>query len=220
MFITLEGIDRSGKTTQAAMLAEALGPETVLLREPGGTEAGERIRALLKDPDVELNPGAELLLFGAARSALATEVIAPAKEAGGDVVCDRYIDSTVAYQGEAIGHFLVDAPGYEGRTALEIGIELIEQMNSLVIGGCVPDLTVLVRVDPETAAGRGQQRVEAGAEHGADRFERRGIEFQAQVAAAYDELARRHPERIAVVDGSGSPDEVHAAVLSVVGARR
>ena len=220
MFVTLEGIDRSGKTTQAALLAEALGPETLLLREPGGTEAGERIRDLLKDPAIELNPGAELLLFGAARSALATEVIAPAKEADREIVCDRYIDSTVAYQGEAIGHFFVDEPGNEGRSALEIGIELVEQMNSLVIGQCVPDLTVLVRIDPETAAGRGQQRIESGADDGSDRFEGRGIEFQYQVAAAYDELARRHPERIVAIDGSGSPEAVHAAVLERVRERR
>jgi dTMP kinase len=220
VFVTLEGIDRSGKTTQADLLAAALGPDTLLLREPGGTEAGERIRDLLKDPAVELNPGAELLLFGAARSALATEVISPAKEKGADIVCDRYIDSTVAYQGRAIGEYFVDAPGYEGRGALEIGIELVEQMNSLVIGHCTPDLTVLVRVDPDTAAARGQQRLASGAEDGADRFEGRGIEFQRQVAEAYDELARRHPERIAVVDGERSPEDVHAAVLQAVRERR
>lgn len=220
MFITLEGIDRSGKTTQANLLARALGPETLLLREPGGTEAGERIRDLLKDPNVELNPGAELLLFGAARSALATEVISPAKEAGTEIVCDRYIDSTVAYQGEAIGQFFVDGAGYEGKSALEIGIEMVEQMNSLVIGHCVPDLTVLIRIDPEAAAARGQQRLASGADDGSDRFEGRGIEFQRQVAATYDELARRHRERIVAVDGGGSPEDVHAEVLRVVRERR
>lgn len=220
MFITLEGIDRSGKSTQAAMLAEALGPETLLLREPGGTAAGERIRELLKDPEVELNPGAELLLFGAARSTLATEVIAPAKEAGRDIVCDRYIDSTVAYQGEAIGQYFVDEPEHEGRSALEIGIGLIEQMNALVIGECVPDLTVLVSVDPETALARGRERLAAGNDDGADRFEGRGVEFQRRVAFAYDELSRRHPGRIVVVDGNGSPEDVHAKILQVVRERR
>jgi dTMP kinase len=220
VFITLEGIDRSGKSTQAALLAEALGPETLLLREPGGTEAGERIRDLLKDPAVELNPGAELLLFGAARSALATEVIAPAKQAGREIVCDRYIDSTAAYQGEAIGQFFVDEPDNEGRSALEIGIELVEQMNSLVIGQCVPELTILVRIDPETAAGRGQQRIESGADDGSDRFEGRGIEFQHRVAAAYDELARRHPERIVAIDAHGSPEDVHTRILRLVEERR
>jgi dTMP kinase len=220
VFITLEGIDRSGKTTQAALLAEALGPETLLLREPGGTTAGERIRDLLKDPEVELSPAAELLLFGAARSALATAVIAPAKAAGREIVCDRYIDSTAAYQGEAIGQFFVDAPGSEGRSALELGIELVEQMNPLVIGDCVPDLTLLVRIDPETAASRGQQRIESGADDGSDRFEVRGVEFQRRVSAAYDELARRHPERIVVIEGGGDSGEVQARIMEAVEARR
>ncbi len=200
MFVTLEGIDRSGKTTQAAMLARALGPDTVLLREPGGTAVGERVREILKDPDLELSPAAELLLFNAARSQLANEVVAPAREAGRDVVCDRYIDSTVAYQG----------------VARELGVELVSELNSLVIGDCVPDVTVLLRVDVDTAWDRGRRRM---AEDGADRFESEGIEFQREVAAAYDDLAELHPERIVVVDGDGRPEEVHARVLEVVNGR-
>jgi len=174
VFITLEGIDRSGKTTQAALLAEALGPETLLLREPGGTEVGERIRALLKDPDLELRPGTELMLFAAARAELAGSVIVQATDAGRDVVCDRYVDSSAAYQGAAVGELFLDAPEHPG-TAREIGIALIERLNTLLIGGCIPDLTVLVRVDPEAAARRGQQRVEAGGEDGGDRFEGRVV---------------------------------------------
>lgn len=220
MFITLEGIDRSGKTTQAAMLAEALGPATVLLREPGGTAAGERIRTILKDPTLALNPGAELLLFCAARSELATTVIAPAKAEGRDVVCDRYVDSTAAYQGAAIGAFFVDAPGFEGRSALDIGIELIEGLNRLIIGECVPDLTLLLRVDPETATDRGQQRLAAAGSGVADRFEARGIEFQRELAAAYEELANRHPERIVPIDGEGEPDQVHLRAMQVVRSTR
>jgi dTMP kinase len=216
VFVTLEGIDRSGKSTQAAMLADALGPDTLLLREPGGTEAGERIRTLLKDPAVELGPGAEALLFLAARSQLATGVIAPARQAARDIVCDRYIDSTIAYQGEAIGHFFLDSPEYPEMSALEIGIELGERLNSLVIGECVPDLTVLVRIDPELAERRGQQRLAEGA----DRFEGRGLDFQRQVAVAYDALAERHPDRIVVVDGGGTPEDVHAQVLAAVKERR
>ena len=92
MFVTLEGIDRSGKTTQAALLARALGPDTLLLREPGGTPLGERVRDLLMDASLELGPGVELLLFSAARAALSGQVIHPAKEAGRDIVCDRFID--------------------------------------------------------------------------------------------------------------------------------
>ncbi|HSI81925.1 MAG TPA: dTMP kinase [Solirubrobacterales bacterium] len=220
MFITLEGIDRSGKTTQAAMLAGALGPRTLLVREPGGTPAGERIRGLLKDSDLELGPGAELMLFCAARSELASRVIAPACDERRDVVCDRYIDSTAAYQGAAIGELYAGGPGYEGRDAREIGFELIERLNAIVVGACVPDLTILVRVDPEAAAARGQQRLDAGSADGSDRFEARGIAFQREVADAYDELARRNPERIVVVDGAGSPAEVHERVIAAVAERR
>jgi dTMP kinase len=204
VFITLEGIDRSGKTTQAALLAEALGPQTVQLREPGGTPAGERIRDLLKDPGLDLTAGAELLLFNAARAQLASEVIGPARDRGLDVVCDRYVDSTLAYQGVARG----------------LGIELVERLNSLVVGECMPDLTLLLRVDPDAAADRGQVRLAAGELDGSDRFEAEGVEFQRRVAAAYDELAARHPERIAVIDGSGDPPEVHRRVLELVEARR
>ena len=203
MFITLEGIDRSGKTTQAAMLAEALGPDTVRLREPGGTEVGERVRDLLKDRELELDPRAELLLFCAARAELAARVIGPARDAGRDIVCDRFVDSTTAYQGVARG----------------LGVELVEQLNSVAVGPCMPDLTVLLRVDPDAAEDRGQQRLAEGGEDGSDRFESEGIALQRTVAAAYDELAQRHRDRIVVVDGSGTPGEVHARVLEVVRAR-
>ncbi len=203
MFVTLEGIDRSGKTTQAALLARALGPDTVLLREPGGTGVGERIRDLLKDPDLALDPRAELLLFCAARAELAERVIQPAKEAGHDVVCDRFIDSTAAYQGVARG----------------LGVGIVEQLNEFVVGPCMPDVTLLLRVAPDTAEARGQQRLAEGAEDGSDRFESEGIELQRAVAAAYDELAERHADRIVVVEGTGSPEEVHERVLEVVRGR-
>jgi dTMP kinase len=204
VFITLEGIDRSGKTTQAAMLARALGPGTLQLREPGGTPLGERIREILKDRDLEYGPGIELLLFSAARGALAGDVIAPAVEAGRDVVCDRFIDSSVAYQGAARG----------------LGVEHVEQFNEVVIRGCVPDLTLLLRIDPDDAEERGQQRLAAGEADGSDRFEGEGIEFQRAVAAAYDELAARHSDRIAVIDAEGDPDEVHERVMAAVRERR
>ena len=200
MFVTLEGIDRSGKTTQAALLAEALGPETLLLREPGGTDAGERIRGLLKDPAGELDPRTELLLFCAARAELCARLVRPALERGHDVVCDRFVDSTVAYQGAARG----------------LGTELVERLNEIAIAGCLPDVTVLLRIDPERAEARGQQRLAEGAADGADRFEGEGIEFQRLVAAAYDELAARHGDRIAVVDAAGDVAEVHARVMEVV----
>ena len=200
MFITLEGIDRSGKTTQAAMLARALGSGATLLREPGGTEAGERVRSLLKDPAVELDAAAELLLFCAARAELCARVVRPALDADRDVVCDRFTDSTLAYQGVARG----------------LGIGTVEALNTIATAGCVPDLTVLLRLDPEEAERRGQQRLGDGE----DRFESEGIDFQRRVAAAYDEIAARNPERVAVVDAVGSESEVHGRVVELVEQRR
>ena len=204
MFITLEGIDRSGKTTQAALLHESLGPRATLLREPGGTEAGERLRELLKDPATALDPRTELLMFCAARAELCASVVEAAIAAGRDVICDRFIDSTVAYQGVARG----------------LGPEIVERINEFAIGRCLPDLTVYLRIDPDEAARRGQQRLAAGLRDGTDRFEAEGPEFQRRVATAYDELAERHPERIVTLDGAGPPEDVHASVLELVRARR
>jgi dTMP kinase len=196
VFITLEGIDRSGKTTQAELLSGALGPETLLVREPGGTDAAERIRELLADPDLALDPMSELLLFGAARADLVSRVIRPALDAGRDVVCDRFADSTLAYQGVARG----------------LGAGPVEELNRLATGGLEPDLTVLLRIDPEPAARRGGL--------GGDRFEGEGVEFQRAVAGAYDEIAARHPERVAVLDAARDPDAVHADVIALVEERR
>jgi dTMP kinase len=203
VFVTLEGIDRSGKTTQAALLRDALGPGTLLLREPGGTEVGERVRDLLKDPDTDLDPRAELLLFCAARAQLCASVIRPALDDGRDVISDRFVDSTAAYQGAARG----------------LGVELVEGVSEIAIAGCRPDLTVLLRIDPADAEARGQQRLDAGAEDGSDRFEGEGIGLQRTVAAAYDELAGRHSDRITVIEAQGSVEEVHRRVMEAVGER-
>jgi len=200
VFVTLEGIDRSGKTTQAALLHEALGPDALLLREPGGTEVGERVRELLKSPALELDPRAELLLFCAARAELCASVIRPAREQGRSVICDRFVDSTAAYQGAARG----------------LGVELVEGVSEIAIARCRPDLTLLLRIDPADAEARGQQRLAAGADDGSDRFEGEGIEFQRAVAAAYDELAARHADRITVIDADGSVDEVHERVMAAM----
>jgi dTMP kinase len=196
VFIALEGIDRSGKTTQAELLARALGPDAMLVREPGGTEAAERIRDVLGDSDLELDPIAELILFGAARADLVARVIRPAIEAGRDVVCDRFADSTIAYQGVGRG----------------LGAERVEELNRLATDGLEPDLTLLLRIEPELAARRGGL--------GDDRFEREGIEFQRTVARAYDEIAEHHPERVAVIDAAREVDAVHADVIALVRERR
>jgi dTMP kinase len=193
VFISLEGIDGSGKTTQARLLARALGQDVALMREPGGTETGERIRELLKDPTLELDPMAELLLFCVARAELVAQVIAPARERGRDVVCDRFSDSSVAYQGVARG----------------LGVERVEEICDLATDGVWPDLTILLRISPGRAAERIGRR-------SADRFEAEGMELQRRVAEGYDEVARRHPERIRVIDGDAERAAVHTAVLAEV----
>jgi dTMP kinase len=193
MFISLEGIDGSGKTTQAKLLAQALGERTVTVREPGGTPTGERIRQLLKDPSIDLDPLAELLLFCAARAELVSQVVLPARDRGSDLVCDRFSDSSVAYQGVARG----------------LGVERVEEICDLATGGVWPDLTILLRIDPERAAGRIGRRK-------ADRFEEEGIELQRRVAEGYDEVATRHPERVRVIDAEDNRDAVHRLVLSEV----
>jgi dTMP kinase len=198
VFVTLEGVDGAGKSTQARLLAEALGPGTLLLREPGGTPVGERLRELLKDGTLELTPRAELLLFCAARAELVERVIRPALEAGHDVVCDRFTDSTVAYQGAARG----------------LDPALVAGLNEAAVDGCMPDRTVLLRLGLADAAGRAEDR---GGPRASDRFEREDEEFHARIAAAFDEIAAREPERVAVVEASGGVGEVHARVVAAVG---
>src|SRR4051794_528674 len=195
MFITFEGIDRSGKSTQAKMLADALGDEALLVREPGGSPAAEQIRELVKDPAVTLSPIAETLLFGAARADLIERVVRPALELGKTVISDRYIDSTVAYQGGARG----------------LGIERVERLNDWIAGGLWPDITFLLDVPPGIARTRGGEE---------DRFEREGEALQCAVAAAYDQLAERHPGRYVRVDSSRPRAEVHEQVVAELEARR
>ncbi len=194
MFISLEGIDGSGKSTQAKLLADALGPETVAIREPGGTDAAERIRGLLADPDLALDPLAELLLFLAARADLTARVILPAIEAGRDIVCDRFADSSVAYQGAARG----------------LGVGEVISLTDAASEGLWPDLTLLLRVDPETGVGRAD---------GGDRFESEGLELQRAVAEAYEEIAAVASDRVVAIDGSGTVEEVHGRVMEAVRAR-
>ncbi len=191
MFVSLEGVDGSGKSTQARLLAEALGPETVAIREPGGTDAAERIRELLADPAVELEPLAELMLFCAARADLTERVIRPALEAGRTVVSDRFSDSSVAYQGAARGLGVGEAIG----------------LCDTATDGLWPDLTLLLRLDPEVGLGRAQSE---------DRFEAEGLDLQRAVAEAYEEIAVIASDRVVVVDAAGTVDEVHERVMEAV----
>jgi dTMP kinase len=194
LFISLEGVDGSGKSTQAGLLAAALGHETLQIREPGGTGAAERIRELLADPTLEIDPFAELLLFSAARADLVSRVIRPAIEAGRHVVADRFADSSVAYQGGARG----------------LGTSYVLSLVDQTIDGLWPDLTIYLRLDPEVGLGRAE---------GEDRFEAEGLELQRAVAEAYGEIAVIASDRVVTVDAGGSVEEVHARVMEAVESR-
>ncbi len=187
VFITFEGLDGSGKTTQVELLKRALeadGHEVVATREPGGTELGEHVREVVLHRHEEIVPWAEAALFAAARAQLVERVIAPALARGATVLCDRYIDSSLAYQGIARG----------------LGVEPVLELNLQATRGLLPDKTVLLLVDPA----KSRQRY---SEH-PDRIEREDDEFVARVDRAYRELAELFPSRILAVDGTQEPEEL------------
>jgi dTMP kinase len=195
VFVTFEGLDGSGKTTQLRLVAERLrddGLEVLETREPGGTVLGERIRELVLHAAGEVAPWAEAALFAASRAQHVADVIRPALEQGQVVLCDRYVDSSLAYQGIARG----------------LGLERVLALNLTAVDGLLPDKTFLLLVDAPTAARR------MTAER--DRIERESLDFQERVDAAYRELAERYPERIVALDGSLAPDTlaetIHAAL--------
>jgi dTMP kinase len=186
MFITFEGVDGSGKSTQARLLAERLraeGRDVVETREPGGTSVGERVRELLLGEGA-VAPWAETALFAAARAQLVDEVIRPALSRGADVVCDRYLDSSLAYQGLARG----------------LGVERVLELNLVVTAGLLPDRTFLLLLPLEEAAVRRGSRP--------DRIESEGDEFVGLVDRAYRDLAGIFAQRIVTVDGTKPPTEL------------
>ena len=195
-FISLEGVDGSGKSTQASMLAEALrgrGHEVIHVREPGGTPLGEDVRDIVLGPDA-MSPWAEAFLFAAARAQLVADVIDPAIAAGTWVVADRFIDSSLAYQGAARG----------------LGITEVAAINAHGIGGSMPDLTIILDIPPGAAvdrrAGRGS----------VDRIEGEGEALQESVAEGYREVARMYPDRVHLISAAGTLEDVHARVMAAV----
>lgn len=188
--ISVEGLDGTGKTTVCAALAERLesqGVAVLRLREPGGTELGEQIRGLLADPSRTLEPRTELLLFAAARAELVEIVIRPALAEGTWVLLDRFVDSTLAYQGA-------------GR---QLGDGMARAANAIATGQLMPDRTLLLRAARDVREGRMDDRGEA-----ADRLEQAGAAMFARTEGRYDALLAEEPDRVRAVDASGAPDQV------------
>ncbi len=204
-FITFEGIEGSGKTTQIRLLSEHLrarGLDTVLTREPGGTTIGDRIRDILLAPDhAHLDPVAELLLYNASRRQHITEVIAPARAAGKIVLCDRYADATRAYQG----------------AARSLDAATVETLHRIATDNLEPDLTILIDCPVDWGLGHAVRRNrELNLTGTEDRFEREARDFHERVRAGYLAIARRAPDRVKVIDGARAIDEVQKDVLRVV----
>lgn len=195
LFITAEGTDGSGKSTQISLMKEYIkekGYEVVLTREPGGTIISEKIRQIILDPGhTGMGKVTEMLLYASARAQLVSEVIKPAVEGGKIVICDRFVDSSYAYQGFGRG----------------IDMEMIEIVNNIALGGVMPDITFFFDMDPEVALKRRTAATET------DRIENEKMEFHRRVYAGYKKLSAMYPERIKCIDSSRSIREISRDVM-------
>lgn len=198
LFITLEGLDGAGKTTQLHKAAELLrqqGYEVVESREPGGTELAEQVRALVLDSALPLNNTTQTLLYLAARSEHVDKLLRPALEAGKIVLCDRFSDSTLAYQGLAAGKTLEE-------------LQELRQLNAFATEGLAPDLTLVLDGDPKLLLKRRDARGVT------DRYEEQGLELQYKLRSAFAALAKAEPERMRIINAEGSTDQVNAAIMA------
>lgn len=207
MFITLEGIEGSGKTTQIHRLAEFInhsGMECVTTRQPGGTVIGEHIRSILLNPENHtLEAMTELLLYLADRAQHINEIIRPALTAGKAVICDRYFDATVVYQGFARG----------------LSVDLLLELHRLLFDNLKPDITFLLDLSPQQGLERAWQQLNSGQRGGHEsRFENEALTFHEKVRAGYLELAQREPQRFCVIDAAQSTDQVFADIREILAA--
>lgn len=205
MFITLEGIEGSGKTTQASHIVQSLqeqGFDCVSTREPGGTRIGEKIRTILLDPESkDIDPLTELLLYTADRAQHIKEFISPNLSAGKIVLCDRYYDATVVYQGFARG--------------LDIG--LIQQLHRLIFSDLKPDITILLDLPPEVGLARAWKQIKNGTRTDIEtRFEKETIAFHEKVRSGYLELAQLEPERFRVIDAAKDENRVREKIINTL----
>jgi dTMP kinase len=201
--ITIEGVDGTGKTTLATALLGRLtdhGVDARLMREPGGVETSERIRELVKDPALTVGARAEALLYAAARAQLVDQALLPVLESGAWVLLDRFVDSSLAYQGVGRG----------------LGVDAVRELNRFATGGLGPDRTLLLSLDAEVARARASDRTAAAGE-APDRLEREGDEFFARIREAYLSLANAEPERVRVLDASQAQSGVLDQALAALG---
>ncbi|MDD2388203.1 MAG: dTMP kinase [Desulfobacterales bacterium] len=205
MFITLEGIEGSGKTTQARHMVDFFqtkGLDCILTREPGGTSIGTQIRSIVLDPaSCHMDPATELLLYVADRVQHINELIRPALADGKVVICDRYADATVVYQGFARG----------------LSVELIEQLHQLVLDKITPDMTLLLDLPPETGLARAWKQIHNGSRtHQECRFEQEKLSFHQKVRDGYLKLAHRDPRRFRIIDATATENEIRQEILNEI----